>query len=176
VQVPLSQGTASIWLLHAADSLYVAVMIPDASVSWADAVAICLDIGGNGGAAPDHDDFQWSWQRVLDSSVVYRGRNGRWQPPLDDPDWRLRGERSGGGWSVASSDDGRAWSIVMRMDPAWLEPSEGRSPTIGVGIHDDDPNRWYAWPEVGTAAGATLVERTPALWVPIVRSRAEVPR
>lgn len=167
IRVPVGQGTASIWLLGAGDSLYLAVAIPDSSRSWADAVAICLAVGGEAGRAPGHDDFRFSWQRTLDSSVVYRGRNGRWEPPLDDPDWRLGPARSGGGWAVASADDGRRWTLVMRMDPAWLAGRDGRRPTLGLLIHDDDPSRWFAWPAQPSSAGVLLVERTPALWVPI---------
>jgi hypothetical protein len=167
VVVPTSQGNASIWLLRAADTLFVAAQIPDRSRSWADALAVCIDVAGDRATAPAHDDFQWSLQRVLDSSVVYRGRAGRWSPPLDDPDWRLGPSRSGGGWEVSGSDDAEGWTVVLRLDPAWLEGEPGRRPAIGFRLHDDDPSRSYVWPPQQTSAGATLVERTPALWVPV---------
>lgn len=167
VRIVTRQGTASIWLLRAADTVFIAASIPDTTASWADALAICFDVLGDGAGAPQHDDFQWSFQRVLDSSVVYRGRAGRWEPPHDDPDWRLGAEHSGGGWQVGAGDRGRGWWLVLRLDPAWLEGASGRRPTIGFRIHDNDPNGWYAWPEIETSAGATLLERTPALWVPL---------
>jgi hypothetical protein len=145
----------------------VAAFIPDASPSWTDALAICLDVGGDGGEAPRHDDFQWSIQRVLDSSVVDRGRAGRWEPPLNDPDWRLGRERGGGGWEVSGRDGKDGWTIVLRLDPAWFEGAPGRRPAIGFLVHDNDPDGWYAWPVIKASAGATLLARTPALWVPV---------
>jgi hypothetical protein len=167
LRITTAQGQASVWLLRAADTAFVAVAVPDRSRSWADGVAVCFDITGDRAAAPAHDDFQWSLQRVLDSSVVYRGRAGRWEPPRDDPDWRLGAARTGGGWEVSGADDGTVWSFVLRLDPAWLDGEEGRRPGIGFQIHDDDPNRWYSWPLVTAPAGAKLLERTPALWVPL---------
>ena len=145
----------------------MAAVIPDDSPSWADAIAISFDVSGDGGDSPGHDDFQWSLQRTLDSSVVLRGRNGRWAPPLDDPDWRLGAERGGGGWEVGGASDARGWAVLLRLDPAWLEGEDGHRPAMAFRIHDDDPNGWYAWPAPTTSAGALLVERTPALWVPV---------
>ncbi len=167
VLIPTRQGTASIWLLRAADTVFIAVSIPDSTRSWADALAICFDVSGARASAPDHEDFQWSFQRALDSSVVYRGRAGRWTPPLGDPDWRLRRARDGGGWEVSGTDDPGSWTLVLRLDPAWLQGEGGRRPAIGFRVHDNDPNGWYSWPAPTTSAGATLLERTPALWVPI---------
>lgn len=165
VRIPTAQGIASIWLLRAADTAFVAAWLPDATPSWSDALAVYFDVSGDRAGAPAHDDFQWSLRRELDSSVVYRGRAGRWEPPLDDPDWRLGKGRSGGGWEVGSADGARGWTAVLRLDPAWLAGEAGRRPTIGFGVHDDEPNRWYSWPVVDASAGATLLERTPALWV-----------
>jgi hypothetical protein len=162
VRIPTRQGTASVWLLRAADTLFVAAEIPDSTRSWADAFAVCIDVQGDRTAAPAHDDFQWSLRRVLDSSVVYRGRAGRWEPPLDDPDWRIGAERSGGGWEVSGTDDGRRWTVLLRLDPAWLEGEEGRRPAMGFVIHDDDPNGWYGWPARGDSGA--LLERTPRGW------------
>ena len=168
IHLPTAQGDARVWLLRAADTVFVAVHIRDRSRSWSDAVAICLDVAGDRAAAPAHDDFQWSIQRVLDSSVVYRGRAGRWQPPLDDPDWRLKAARAGGGWEVGTADDAAGWSVVLRLDPAWVASAEsGRRPGIGIRIHDDDPNGWYSWPLVAAAGGAPLLERSPARWAAV---------
>jgi hypothetical protein len=132
-----------------------------------DAVTVCLDAAGDRGGAPGHDDFQWLLRRTLDSSVVSRGRGGRWTPPLDDPDWRLGAARGGGGWEVGGADAPGGWHVVLRLDPAWLEGEAGRRPGIALLIHDDDPSRWYAWPPQAASAGASLVERVPALWVPL---------
>jgi hypothetical protein len=167
VRIPTHQGTASVWLLRAADTVFVAASIPDSTRSWADALAICFALPGGAGPAPDHLDFQWSLGRTLDSSVVYRGRAGRWAPPLGDPDWRLGRARDGGGWEVSGTDDPGGWTLVLRLDPAWLQGERGRRPAIGFQVHDNDPNGWYSWPASTTSAGVTLLERTPALWVPI---------
>src|SRR6185295_13019410 len=105
-------------------------------------------------------DFQWSLRRMLDSSVVYRGRAGHWSPPLDDPDWRVGAARGGGGWEVSGSDGDRGWTIVLRLDPAWWDGEAGRRPGIAFRIHDGDPNAWYPWPAQATSADVTLVERT----------------
>ncbi|MEP7176337.1 MAG: hypothetical protein ABI860_07260 [Gemmatimonadales bacterium] len=167
VRLATGQGVASIWLLRAADTVFVVAAIPDRTRSWADAIAAGFAVAGDGADAPAHDDFQWSFQRTLDSSVVYRGRSGRWEPPLNDPDWRLGAEHAGGGWEVGGADGSSGWTVVLRLDPAWLAGEAGRRPAMGFRIHDDDPNGWYSWPAVTTSAGATLLERTPALWVPV---------
>lgn len=167
VSIPTRQGIASIWLLRAADTVFVAAAIPDRTRAWDDGLVVCLDVSGDRGSAPAHDDFQWSLQRALDSSVVYRGRGGRWTPPLDDPDWRLRAARGGGGWEVTGTDGEPGWTAVLRLDPAWWDGDAGRRPAIAFRIHDGDPNAWYPWPAARTSADATLVERTPALWVPV---------
>jgi hypothetical protein len=167
VRIDTRQGSASVWLLRAHDTVFVAAVIPDRTRSWSDALAICFALSGGERSAPEHQDFQWSFQRTLDSSVVYRGRAGRWEPPLGDPDWRLAKAREGGGWEVSGSDGPRGWTVVLRLDPAWLEGERGHRPAIGLRIHDGDPNGWYSWPAPTTSAGGTLLERTPALWVPI---------
>ena len=121
------QGQASVWLLRAADTAFVAVAVPDRSRSWADGVAVCFDIAGDRAAAPAHDDFQWSLRRVLDSSVVYRGRDGRWEPPRGRSGLAARRGPGGGGWEVSGADDGTVWSFVLRLDPAWLDGRAGPS-------------------------------------------------
>jgi hypothetical protein len=160
--------------------MFVVARVPDRSASWADALAICFDVAGDGGSAPGHEDFEWAIRRVLDSSVVFRGRAGRWASPHEDPDWRLGASREGGGWQVSGRDDAWGWSVVLRLDPAWLEGEGGRRPALAFQLHDDDPNRWYEWPAQRTSAGVSLLERTPALWIPLaeptVRSRGAAPR
>ena len=167
IRVATAQGEAAIWVLRAADTMFIALAVPDRTRSWADGVAVCLDTAGDRAPATAHDDFQWSLQRVLDSSVVYRGRAGRWEAPRGDPDWRLGPTHYGGGWEVSAADDGTGWSLILRLDPAWRHGKDGRRPGIGFRIHDDDPNRWYSWPAVMTPGGANLLERTPAMWVPL---------
>jgi len=158
------QGTALVWLLRAADTVFVAVSIPDSSPYWGDDFVLSLDTRGDAASSPQHDDFQWHFRRVLDSSVVYRGRDGRWEPPRDDPDWRLGTERSGGGWEVTGRNDARGWSVLVRLDPAWLEVEDGRLPRIAFRIYDDAPGGWYAWPPPQGTAPPTTVENIPELW------------
>ena len=164
VRISTRQGTALVWLLRASDTVFVAASIPDSTPYWGDDFVLSLDTRGDGAPSPQHDDFQLDFRRVLDSSVVYRGRNGRWQPPRDDPDWRLGAERSGGGWEVSERDGSRGWSLLVRLDPAWLAGENGRLPRIAFRIYDDSPSGWYAWPPPQGSAPPTTVEHTPALW------------
>ena len=167
ITIPTQQGTVSLWLLRSTDTVFVAGRMPDRSASWADAIALCLDISGDGAAKPEHDDFQFVLHRMLDSSVVYRGNNGRWQPPRDDPDWRVGPTHEGGGWQAAAVSDGSGWSVVLRLDPAWVAGEAGRRPAIAFVVHDDDPNGWYRWPTLEGAGAAAPVEDSPASWMPI---------
>jgi hypothetical protein len=163
LRIRTGQGTALVWLLRAADSLFVAAVIPDSTPYWGDDFVLSLNLRGEGGAAPGDDDFQWYFRRVLDSSVVYRGRDGRWQAPRADPDWRMGAERAGGGWEVSARENRRGWSLILRLDPAWLGESGRRLPRVAFRIYDDSPPGWFAWPQ---RAGATPVsiEQTPSLW------------
>ncbi|HEV8176550.1 MAG TPA: hypothetical protein VGP44_02565, partial [Gemmatimonadales bacterium] len=124
------QGIAHIWLLRAADTFFVAAMIPDSTRYWGDDFVVSLDTRGDGGSSPQHDDFQLYFRRAMDSSVVFRGRLGRWEPPKGDPDWRLGAERSGGGWEVSGRDGRKGWNLLLRLDPVWLEGAEGRLPRL----------------------------------------------
>jgi hypothetical protein len=169
VRINTRQGSALVWLLRASDTVYVAAIIPDASVYWRDDFVLNIDTKGDGGPSPQHDDFQLDFHRVLDSSVVYRGRSGRWQPPRDDPDWRLGADRSGGGWEVSAHHHSKGWSLLVRLDPAWLAGEGGRLPRIAFRIYDDDPGGWFAWPLPTGTAPPTTVERAPALWAAVKR-------
>ena len=169
VRIRTGQGTALVWLLRAADTVFVAASIPDSTPYWGDDFALSLDTGGDGAPSPQHDDFQLDFRRVLDSSVVYRGRNGQWEPPRNDPDWRLGADRSGGGWEVSERSDARGWSVLARLDPAWFAGEEGRAPRIAFRIYDDAPGGWFAWPLPQGTAPPTIVERNPALWAPLER-------
>jgi hypothetical protein len=163
LRIRTKQGTALVWLLRAADTLFVAAVVPDSTPYWGDDFVMSLNITGDGGASPGHQDFQWYLRRVLDSSVVYRGRGGRWEAPRADPDWRLGADRAGGGWEVSAREDRTRWSLILRLDPAWLASSGGRLPRIAFRIFDDSPQGWFAWPERPVAT-AVSVEQTPFLW------------
>jgi hypothetical protein len=167
LHVRTRQGTALVWLLRAADTFFVAAAIRDTSRHWADDFVMSLDTRGDGGESPGHDDFQWDFRRAVDSSVVFRGRNGRWEPPKADPDWRLKSDRSGGGWEVGSWDGPLGWGLVLRLDPAWLEGADGKVPRIAFRVFDNDPQGWFAWPSVEGIPQASSVEQTPRLWVPV---------
>lgn len=169
LRIRTGQGTALVWLLRAADTLFIAASIPDSTPYWGDDFVLSLDTQGDGAPSPQHDDFQLDFRRVLDSSVVYRGRNGRWEPPRNDPDWRLGADRSGGGWEVSGHNDGRGWSVLVRLDPAWFADEDGRRPRIALRIYDDAPGGWFTWPLPRGGTPPTMVERTPALWAPLER-------
>ena len=167
VRIPTRQGTALVWLVRSMDTVFVAASIPDSTVYWGDDFVLSLDTRGDAAASPQHDDFQFYFRRVLDSSVVFRGRDGRWEPPRDDPDWRLGSDRAGGGWEVSERDDAYGWSLLLRLDPAWLQGAEGRLPRLALRIYDNDPQGWFAWPLPPGTPQPSSVEQTPELWVPI---------
>jgi hypothetical protein len=158
VRLRTGQGTALVWLLRAADRVLIIASIPDSTPYWGDDFVVSLDTGGDGASTPQHDDFQFYFRRVLDSSVVFRGRNERWEPPRDDPDWRLGSDRSGGGWEIGADNGSRGWNLILRLDPAWR---------IAFRIYDDSPSGWFSWPTASGLTPATTVERTPSLWVPV---------
>jgi hypothetical protein len=164
VQIRTGQGIARIWLLRARDSAFVVARIPDSTYYWGDDLVISLDISGDRGQVPGHDDFQWYFRRALDSSVVYRGRAGRWEPPRGDPAWRLGREREGGGWTVAVQGDGTGWSLILRLDGAWLRSEAGQRPGIAFRLYDDSPGGWFAWPPTRPGRQGSEVERVPDLW------------
>ncbi|HET6778598.1 MAG TPA: hypothetical protein VFH26_06895 [Gemmatimonadales bacterium] len=169
VRIPTGQGTALVWLLRAQDTVFVLASIPDSTPYWGDDFVISLDTRGDGAPAPQHDDFQLYFRRRLDSSVVYRGRNGRWEPPRGDPDWRLGRERAGGGWEVSARDDSAQWSLLLRLDPAWFAGEAERLPRVAFRIYDDAPSGWYSYPAARGKAPAASVEQAPVLWA-VVKS------
>ena len=164
LRIRTGQGAVSIWLLRTRDSAFVVGRMPDSTYYWGDDLVISLDISGDGGAAPGHDDFQWYFRRALDSSVVYRGRGGRWEAPRGDPDWRLGASREGGGWSVGSRSDAAGWSLVLRLDGAWLQGEAGGRPGIAFRVYDDSPSGWFAWPAPAGGRQPAGVEKVPDLW------------
>jgi hypothetical protein len=167
IRIPTRQRTALVWLLRAADTVFIAASIPDSTPYWGDDFVVSLDTRGDGAPAPQHDDFQLDLRRVLDSSVVFRGRNGRWEPPRGDPDWRLGSDRNGGGWEVSAKDGARGWNILVRLDPAWFAGEDGRRARIAFRIYDNSPSGWFAWPSPQGAMPASSVEQSPSSWSPI---------
>jgi hypothetical protein len=167
VRIQTGQGTAQVWLLRARDTVFVAASIPDSTPYWGDDFVLSIDTRGDGAPAPQHDDFQLYFRRALDSSVVYRGRSGRWEPPRADPDWRIGRERAGGGWEVSGRNQTQNWTMLLRLDPAWVEGEAGRLPRIAFRIYDNDPGGWFTWPPSIRGHLATEIERTPSAWIPV---------
>jgi hypothetical protein len=171
LRIRTGQGFAPVWLLRSRDTVFIAVVIPDSTPYWGDDFVVSLDTRGDGAPSPQHDDFQLYFRRVIDSSVVYRGRNGRWEPPRGDPDWRLGVDRSGGGWEISGGDDRRRWSLLVRLDPAWFAGESGRLARIAFRVYDDSPGGWYSWPLPPPGAPAKIVEDNPSLWGPVQTRR-----
>ena len=63
VRIRTGQGMASIWLLRTPDSAFVVARIADSTYYWGDDLVISLDVSGNAGPVPGHDDFQWYFRR-----------------------------------------------------------------------------------------------------------------
>jgi hypothetical protein len=166
-QVRFADGRVRAWLVRVADTVGLYVAIADSGVSAADELVVSLDVAGDAAATPQHDDFQWQLRRTLDSSVVHRGRDGRWAPPRDDPDWRLGAERGGGGWEVAAAETADGWTVLLRLHPAFLAGEGGRRPALALRTYDGEPGGWYAWPAERRGAHPTTVERAPAEWLPV---------
>lgn len=167
LRIPTRQGTALVWLLRFRDTVLVAASIPDSTPYWGDDFVLSLDTRGDAAPAPEHDDFQLYFRRSLDSSVVFRGRNGRWEPPRNDPDWRIGPDRSGGGWEVSGRDNLSGWNLLLRLDRAWFAGEAGRLPRVAFRIYDNDPSGWFAWPPPPGSAPHSSVERSPSLWAPV---------
>ena len=165
-----ANGRVRVWLVRAADTVGLYVTIRDSAASAADELVVSLDVAGDAAETPQHDDFQWQLRRNLDSSVVSRGRAGRWAPPRDDPDWRLGAEHAGGGWEVAAAESADGWAVLLRLHPQWLAGEAGRRPALALRIYDGDPGGWYAWPAARRGAHPTTVEGAPAAWVPVVEA------
>ncbi len=178
------QGAVRIWAVESQGWVYLAVQLPDTSFYWGDDVVISLDVWGDRGAAPGHDDFQWYFRRVLDSSVVYRGEQGKWRVPRHDPDWRLGAEREGGGWEVRSVSGAGGWSLEFRLDRAYfLEAKAGDSGHRLSGLrrsaprlaHLAGPCRGPA-PDGSGALGRSCGCRSSSLRVPDLQAREDLAR
>ena len=164
LRINTGQGAASIWLLRTHDSAFVIARTSDSTYYWGDDLVISLDVSGDRGTVPGHDDFQWYFRRALDSSVVYRGRAGRWEAPRGDPDWRLGASREGGGWTVGGRSEAAGWWVVLRLDGAWLQGEAGRRPGIAFRVYDDSPGGWFAWPGPAGVRQPAGIEKVPDLW------------
>ena len=163
----LGEGRTRVWLARTADTVAVYLLVRDSSRSAADEIVVSLDPSGDAASSPRHDDFQWRLRRMLDSSVVVRGREGRWAPPRDDPEWRLGAERGGGGWEVAAEEIADGWALTLRLHAAFFEGEHGRPPRLAVRVYDGSPAGWYAWPLQRPGAHPSEVERIPARWAPV---------
>ena len=135
VRFATAEGEVRVWVVRHGGFLHVAGTLPDSTFYWGDDFVISLDPLGDRTPGPGHDDTQWYFRRVLDSSVVNRGRHGRWMAPSDDPDWRLGKERSGDGWEVRGSSDAAGWSLELKLPALWFADDSGRTATMAILPH-----------------------------------------
>ncbi len=163
-RIMVAGGMAWLWLARADSGVYIVLNIPDSTVSWSDQLIIALDTQGDRSSAPDHDDFLWDFDRVLDSSAVYRGKDGRWQPPRDDPDWRLGPARDGGGWAVRSSDDAAGWQVVIRFDAEYFAQADDRGVGLEIRIRDADARSSATWPAWLPLPQPAALDDRPRSW------------
>ena len=161
-------GRVRVWVQRWRHEVYIAALIEDTTPYWGDDFVVSLDPLGDRSAAPDQDDRQWYFRRVLDSSVVFSGRGGRWRPPGDDPRWRLGERRSGRGWAVRELSDHARWSIVLKLDARWFTHSGQQRPGLAFRTFDDSPLGWYTWPATPPGLGARDLERRPNLWAVVM--------
>jgi hypothetical protein len=161
-------GVLRLWLKQHEGQVYIAAEIADSTYYWGDDLVIGLDTGGNRGDGPGHDDFQWYFRRMIDSSVVRRGEAGKWRMPRDDPDWRLGSARDGGGWEVRSTSEAKGWSIEFKLDAFYFQQAGARTPGIAFRVYDDSPHGWTPWPNPAGIKQPTEVEERPRLWTPVL--------
>lgn len=165
--VPTRQGAVRIWAVRANDTAWVAARLDDTSSSWMDDFVMSLDPLGDVTPAPGHDDVQWYIRRVLDSSVVFQGRHGRWMPPGDDPDWRLGQLREETSWEVQAASDSAGWSVEIRMPLEWFGDRTGRRARVAFRSYDNSPHAWYAWPGPREGERAIRIEQLPERWAAV---------
>jgi hypothetical protein len=168
LELPRPAGTALIWLGRDDRYVYLAASIQDSTPYWGDGLAFSLDTRGDRADGPMHDDFLWEFRRLLDSSVVYRGENGHWRAPRDDPDWRLGSEREGGGWEVHSASNAEGWMVELRLDIAYFEEARLGWPGLALRLFDDQGQDWLSWPAGNGRQHPSEVERHPADWATVV--------
>ncbi len=170
VRLELGGSPVAFWLLRSADTVLVAGRVPDATRSWSDEVVVSLHLAAEVAASPQHDDFQWVLRRSLDSSVVFRGRGNRWEPPRSDPDWRLGPDHSGGGWTVATREVAGGWWVLLRLEGPWL-PDADPPPRFAVRVRDSQSSQWAAWPS--GKVHPSEVEASPELWGVVERMNGQ---
>ena len=164
LRIAVAGGVADLWVGQTDSAVFIAVRIPDGTPSWSDQLIIALDTEGDRSGTPDHDDFLWALDRVLDSSVVYRGKDGRWKPPRGDPDWRLGSDREGGGWSVSSNSDSTGWQVVIRLDREYFSLANGRGPGLEARIRDADARSSATWPSWQPLPQPATLDDRPGMW------------
>lgn len=162
-------GGASVWLLKDSTAVVLIASLSDSTPAWNDRVVLTLDTNGDRAASPQHDDFQWDFHRVADSSVIYRGRDGRWQPPHDDPDWRLGHDRDGGGWSVREKEVAGGWVLIVRFDPEYFSQAGRIAPGLGIASFDEGLRRWDSWPAVSPGRQPGSLPDHPSMWGIVLR-------
>jgi hypothetical protein len=164
VTLATRQGMVRVWAVRLGDTAFVAAHLQDSTFYWGDDFVVSIDPLGDRTPAPGHDDVQWYIRRVLDSSVVYQGRHGRWMPPNDDPDWRLGDLREETSWTVKSATDRAGWSVEIRLPLEWFGDRTGRRARVAVRVYDDAPYAWYAWPSPLEGERPTRIEQLPERW------------
>src|SRR4051812_46548312 len=66
VRIQTRQGWATVWMLRASDTVFIAAAIPDSTPYWGDDFVVSLDTRGDAASSIQHDDFQLYFRRVLD--------------------------------------------------------------------------------------------------------------
>src|SRR2546425_13188524 len=66
-------GLVRVWVLRWRHEVYIAALIKYATPYWGDDFIVSLDLLGDRSAAPDQDDHQWYFQRVLDQQRRVHG-------------------------------------------------------------------------------------------------------
>lgn len=169
LQIAMPQGAATAMLQRLPSGrVQLRVELPDATPSWRDGVTVFIDPVGDTTPAPGHDDFEYAFQRVLDSSVVRQAAHGTWMAPANDPDWRLGSARGMETWTVAVTTDANRWVLVLEIDEAWLAGTQDVRARLGLLLHDDDPNRWAAWPAGPAGRPPTQIGMRPVQWSPVL--------
>ena len=158
----------SIWLLGDTGSVYLVIRTVDSTPAWNDRLVVTLDTDGDRDRAPQHDDFEWDFHRIIDSSVIYRGRGGHWQPPRDDPDWRLGRAREGGGWTVREKEVLQGWLLIVKFDREYFRQGKA-APGLGVASYDESVRRWTTWPAAPVLPAAGALPDHPGLWGIVVQ-------
>lgn len=167
VSLATGQGHADIWVVRDGAAIVIAAHLPDSTFYWGDDFVVSLDPRGDAAETPAGDDIQWYIRRTADSSVVSRGRHGRWGAPNDDPDWRLGAAREGEGWALRTVSDAAGWSVELRVDDGWFAGENGVLPQIAFRTYDDAPHGWWSWPAARPGEPGHVVERAPRRWVVI---------